>query len=221
MPPGRSRRKDRLRAVFVAGERRVATLTGMFERLVALGVAALLLSSCGDDPNALRSGARGPRTSTASGADTGDEPTDESGTSPGDDGTGGSAGSGSTGGAGTPSATTAEQICVDAINEYRKTLNLPPLARWTAAETCSSDQASSDSTTNRGHGAFGKCRESAQNECPAWPGPASKMIPQCLKAMWGEGPGGGHYENMASRKWTKVACGFSSGSSVWAVQNFQ
>jgi hypothetical protein len=41
--------------------------------------------------------------------------------------------------------------------------------------------------------------------------------------MWDEGPGGGHYENMASPNYSTVACGFSatSGSSIWALQNFQ
>jgi hypothetical protein len=121
----------------------------------------------------------------------------------------------------TPGATDPVQVCVDTINKYRATLGLPALARWTAAEPCSNDQAKSDAATGTGHGAFGKCRESAQNECPGWPGPAEKMIPSCLKAMWAEGPGGGHYENMASRRWTKVTCGFSSGASVWGVQDFQ
>jgi hypothetical protein len=41
--------------------------------------------------------------------------------------------------------------------------------------------------------------------------------------MWNEGPGGGHYENMASTKLTRVACGFhvTSTATVWAVQDFQ
>jgi hypothetical protein len=63
----------------------------------------------------------------------------------------------------------------------------------------------------------------AQNECPGWPGPSNTMIPGCLKAMWGEGPGGGHYENMASTRYTKVACGFYvlPNGKVWSVQNFR
>lgn len=46
--------------------------------------------------------------------------------------------------------------------------------------------------------------------------------------MWNEGPGSdfqthGHYINMASTQYTKVACGFAvmPNGSVWAVQDFQ
>jgi hypothetical protein len=41
--------------------------------------------------------------------------------------------------------------------------------------------------------------------------------------MWGEGPGGGHYENMSSNEYTAVACGFHDTGSggVWAVQDFK
>jgi len=49
----------------------------------------------------------------------------------------------------------------------------------------------------------------------------------CLQQMWNEGPGAdfqahGHYINMSSTKYTKVACGFykTSNGSIWAVQDF-
>jgi len=118
--------------------------------------------------------------------------------------------------------TTAAEICVSTINAYRKTKGLPAYARWTEAETCSDGQALSDGQTKKPHGAFGKCQEMGQNECPGWPGTPDKMIPDCLKAMWAEGPGGGHYDAMASTRFTKVACGFANGSGgIWAVQNFR
>jgi hypothetical protein len=88
----------------------------------------------------------------------------------------------------------ATQLCVDTINMYRATLGLPPLARWTDAEVCSDGEA---------------------------------MITGCLEQMWAEGPGEdfnthGHYINMSSTSYTKVACGFADGmGGVWAVQNFQ
>jgi len=119
-------------------------------------------------------------------------------------------------------ATTAAEICVDKINAYRATLGLAPYARWTSEEGCANGQAKSDSATSAAHGAFGSCNEMAQNECPGWDGPAQTMIPDCLAAMWSEGPGGGHYENMTG-SYTKVACGFYTlpNGSVWAVQNFR
>ncbi len=127
-----------------------------------------------------------------------------------------------------PSDGTAEQLCVDTINNYRKSLGLAPYGRWTAEETCADGQAKSDSQTGTPHGAFGQCSEFAQNECPGWPGPPSSMITQCLAMMWAEGPGTdftthGHYINMSSTQYTEVACGFYtlSDGSVWAVQDFK
>lgn len=127
-----------------------------------------------------------------------------------------------------PNDGTAEQLCVDTINMYRATLSLPPYTRWKAEETCGDGQAKSDSMTMTAHGAFGMCSESAQNECPGWPGPPSAMITDCLAQMWAEGPGAdfskhGHYINMSSSSYSTVACGFYtlSDGSVWAVQDFQ
>jgi hypothetical protein len=113
-------------------------------------------------------------------------------------------------------------ICVATINQLRAMKGLAPYARWSATETCADGEATHDGSGAAAHGAFGMCGEIAQNECPGWPGPPATMIPQCLKAMWGEGPGGGHYEAMTSRLYTKVSCGFGTApdGSIWAVQNF-
>ncbi len=127
-----------------------------------------------------------------------------------------------------PKDNTAEQLCVDTINKYRASINLPPYQRWTAEESCADSQAQSDSVSKTPHGAFQKCGESAQDECPGWAGPPSSMIPQCLDLMWKEGPGAdfakhGHYINMSSTKYTMVSCGFFTlaDGSVWAVQDFK
>ena len=134
-----------------------------------------------------------------------------------------------------PSATTggvdadegATQLCVDTINMYRATLGLPALARWTEAEDCADAECLSDGMTGMAHGAFGMCGESAQNECPGWPGEPASMITGCLELMWNEGPGAdfsahGHYINMSSTAYTRVACGFAEvDGAIWAVQNFQ
>ncbi len=122
-----------------------------------------------------------------------------------------------------PKDGSVEQLCVDEINRYRATLGLAPYKRWSDGETCADGQAKSDGQARRAHGAFGQCKEFAQNECPGWPGPADKMLPGCLKMMWGEGPGGGHYENMRSTRYSEVSCGFHTmpDGSVWSVQNFK
>jgi hypothetical protein len=211
-------------------------------RAALLVVASLVsLAACSDDPSQLMRGRSKRATTTTTsggGADDADatgvtsDGSDtssggSSGTSTSDGGTssGGSSGTGTSGGSATPTpaGTTAEEVCVAAINDYRKTLGRAPLARWTAAETCSDTEAQSDGATGTAHGAFPKCGEFAQNECPGWPGAPATMIKGCLQAMWNEGPGGGHHDNMASTTWKSVACGFHTlpNGDVWAVQNFK
>jgi len=122
----------------------------------------------------------------------------------------------------------AEALCVKTINDYRKTLNLSELSAWSDQNSCSAEEAKNDFESNQAHAHFGSCGESAQNECPAWPGPAEQMIAPCLGAMWSEGPGAdfsshGHYLNMSSTQFTQVSCGFytTSDGRVWSVQNFR
>lgn len=140
--------------------------------------------------------------------------------------TSGAGGTGGTTGAGGSNAGPS-QLCVDTINQHRASIGLPPYERWADGEACASDEARSDGETNTPHGAFPSCGEWAQNECPGWPGPAEQMIVGCLQMMWDEGPGDGaahgHYNNMSSQDYTRVACGFHTfpDGSVWAVQNFQ
>jgi len=117
--------------------------------------------------------------------------------------------------------------CVDRINGFRATIDMPPLDRWTDAESCCDGQAQSDSVTGTPHGAFGDCGESAQNECPGW-GSIADVIEGCLQMMWDEGPGEpysehGHYINMTNTAYSEVACGFytTGTGSVWSVQDFR
>lgn len=128
----------------------------------------------------------------------------------------------------------ARQACVDEINRHRATEGKSPLERWTDAEFCTDGEAKSDSETGIPHGAFGQCNEHGQNECPGWPSTDS-IISGCLQAMWDEGPppvnpcegqcflDHGHYINMSSTRFTKVACGFytTPDGSIWSIQNFR
>lgn len=122
---------------------------------------------------------------------------------------------------------TARDVCVKKINEYRATLSLAPLAGWTSAEPCVDDEARKDSVSGKAHSAFGSCGESAQNECPNYPGSPESGIVTCLGQMWAEGPGAdfathGHYINMTSTSYTAVACGFfvTASGSWWGAQDF-
>ena len=122
----------------------------------------------------------------------------------------------------------ARAQCVQILNQDRATLSpaSPPLAEDTANEACVDGQAQADFTANMAYSAFGKCRESAANECPSWPGPPSAIMTTCLAQMWAEGPPPSgqvnHWSNMSNAKYTKVACGFyqTPTGSWWATQDF-
>jgi len=162
---------------------------------------------------------------------------------------GGSGGSAQGGSGGDPSDPFAmeREACFNKVNALRATKGLPPYARWTAAESCSDDEASKDAASGQAHGAFGQCGEMGQNECPGW---GASSVEACLESMWAEkdqsgcqgcdacadqyspncpgcdfygsstGQVCGHYVNMSAKYLSKVACGFSSQGG-WIVINFQ
>ncbi len=127
------------------------------------------------------------------------------------------------------------QACVDKINVFRATENLPALIKWDSLEICIDTEAKKDSETGKAHSAFGSCKEWAQDECPGW-GSVNQINTGCLQAMWNEGAGPagcandptcyqahGHYLNMSNKSYTKVACGFyeTPAGKVWGIQNFR
>jgi hypothetical protein len=82
----------------------------------------------------------------------------------------------------------ARVACITKINALRATKNLPPYARWQAAESCVDQQATSDEMTMMPHGAwiggtFPSCNGGGQNECLGQ-GPGG--IEACLDLMWAE-----------------------------------
>ena len=120
----------------------------------------------------------------------------------------------------------ARQLCVQRTNDYRARVGVGPLTRRADTEACEDGQARSDSISRTAHGAFGQCRERAQNECPGWDGDPETVIERCLAMMFAEGPGDGpahgHYINMTERKYSGVSCGFATAPSgqLWIVQDF-
>lgn len=81
----------------------------------------------------------------------------------------------------------ARQICIDKINELRATKGLAPYGRWTSAETCVDQQATSDEMSGNPHEAWLSnsypCNGSGQNECL---GAGVDGIAGCLESMWAE-----------------------------------
>lgn len=118
----------------------------------------------------------------------------------------------------------ARQTCVDRINRYRARVGSAPVRRDTNSERCADEQARLDARSNMAHGSFGRCGEWAQNACPNYPGrTVEEVLDRCLEQMFGEGPGGGHYENMVNRRYTAAFCGFepSADGRIWSIQNFR
>lgn len=117
----------------------------------------------------------------------------------------------------------ARDYCVQRINQYRASIGRTPLVAVNSAGGCADQQARYDAAANAAHGAFSGCNEFAQNECPGWGGSLGSALPGCLDAMWREGPGGGHYENMASQQYQYAVCGIyqTPNGSWWVVQDFR
>lgn len=120
----------------------------------------------------------------------------------------------------------ARALCVQRTNEFRARVGVGPVTRRNDAEACGDAQARADAAASVAHGAFGQCRERAQNECPGWPGTPTDVIDRCLAMMFAEGPGAGaahgHYTNMTERQYRGVACGITTlpDGRLWVVQNF-
>jgi Cysteine-rich secretory protein family len=146
--------------------------------------------------------------------------------------TGGSAAGSNTGGSNTGGSSTADPYgdartrCVNRTNELRATKGLGPIPILTKAEPCADGQAKADSISGKAHSAFSACLDqvkwtgAGQNECPNY-GSVQDTLTKCLDAMWAEGPGGGHYDNMVGDS-THTACGFytTPAGKIWMVQDF-
>ena len=124
-----------------------------------------------------------------------------------------------------PYAATRVQ-CINKVNSLRASIGLVPLVYWADKDSCSDTEAKDDCLSGAAHGAFPRCGEQAQNECPGY-GSQSSIVNGCLTSMWNEGPGQpysqhGHYINMTNIAYTKVSVGFytTPSGSVWAVFNF-
>ena len=93
------------------------------------------------------------------------------------------------------------------------------------------------------------CSASAQTECPGYGADVQASLPQCLQLMWSEkdrpqcagcdtcdapfdnctdctflgtngSDGCGHYLSLKSSVFTEVACGFSTSSAGWYLQDY-
>jgi hypothetical protein len=134
--------------------------------------------------------------------------------------------------------------CLAKINEYRATENLPPYTLASEEkQTCADKQSADDLKSGKAHGHFGDCGEWAQNSGPNFSASfqknASAVADYYLEMMWNEkklvesGEADlnsdadftkiGHYKNMHSTSYTKVACGITlsaDGKTGWFNVDF-
>jgi uncharacterized protein YkwD len=194
--------------------KRIASFSGGCTVIVALALVACggEISPAGGIPGKTRSGSA---TTTAT-AGTGTSGSGLSGsTSSTSVGTTGTGAGGGTGG------TDDLQFCLDENNRYRATVGSAPLVRSDTLYAFSDEGAKYDYDAMSAHKHFGDsmmipggASAAGENEIPGWGGWSIKsqgsvheVIVGGLKAMWDEGPGGGHYENMKNPKYTKFGCG--------------
>ena len=133
--------------------------------------------------------------------------------------------------------------CLDKINEYRATENLPPYTLASEEkQNCADKQSADDLESGKAHGHFRECGEFAQNSGPNFSAAsrnATAVAESYLEMMWNEkklvesGEADldnqedflkiGHYKNMHSSSYTKVACGIAlsaDGKKGWLNVNF-
>ena len=118
------------------------------------------------------------------------------------------------------------EFCVSETNRYRATLGLSALVRSSVLEAYAAAGARQDGLAHQAHLHYKSSNLAgkgiAENELPWWPGPSVRLvIKNGLAAMWAEGPGGGHYENIRG-PYSQLGCGvFVNGKEITVVQNFQ
>ncbi len=103
----------------------------------------------------------------------------------------------------------------------------PPVSRSAELEAFANEGARQDAASRSPHGHFSSENGGgiawAENEIPWWdggPGDVMRVVREGLEAMWSEGPGGGHYENMKG-DYGLLGCGIHAGNGeITVVQDF-
>jgi uncharacterized protein YkwD len=121
------------------------------------------------------------------------------------------------------------QFCLDQTNTYRASVGRPALRHSVLLQEYADRAAEYDGTNHVGHGYFrmtgGGGVATAENELPWWGlstfGTLQRLLQAGLNGFWGEGPGGGHYENIRG-PYSELGCGiFVNGSQITVVQAFR
>jgi hypothetical protein len=132
------------------------------------------------------------------------------------------------GGGGDSGTEAAHQACVDYTNMYRIGNGRPAVTRSDELELYADEGAEHDFST-QAHDHFSSTSGGgiafAENECPHWDlsfggGDLTMLVEACIDAFVGEGPGGGHYENVMGNYGT-LGCGiYAEGTDVTILQDY-
>ena len=127
-----------------------------------------------------------------------------------------------------PPPTPADR-CAEIVNQQRLSRGLPALTQSSALEAYAQAAAAHDAAARQAHQYFratgGGGLAVAENVIPWWPLPPSGSVEDVIRdgasMMWNEGPGGGHYDNLAGPH-TAMGCGvFVADGRVTVVQAFR
>jgi uncharacterized protein YkwD len=120
--------------------------------------------------------------------------------------------------------------CIEVINGYRALVGQAPVQRSEAIEEYAAEGAYYDAQQGTSHAHFRDVSNfslvDAENEIPGWDlgsyATIANVIDKGTEMMWGEGPGGGHYENIKGSH-TKAGCGVyvTPSNRVWLIQDFK
>ena len=124
----------------------------------------------------------------------------------------------------------ARQYTLARVNRFRAQAGRAPLRlddSINAFSQAASQELSRDHTPHRyfqTNWSACACRINAENQGD-WngvpPAPVHNQIDQMLDLMISEGPGGGHYENMLSPKWTRMGAGIvNPGGMMYFTNDF-
>ena len=124
----------------------------------------------------------------------------------------------------------ARQYTLARVNAFRARAGRAPLRLddgINAFSQAASQELSQDHTPHRyfqTNWSACACRINAENQGD-WngvpPAPVHHQIDEMLDLMIGEGPGGGHYENMLSPKWTRMGAGIvNPGGMMYFTNDF-
>jgi uncharacterized protein YkwD len=128
-----------------------------------------------------------------------------------------------------PALTDADlTFCVSETNRYRAMRGRAPLTRSTALEGYAADSARIDQQANKAHQHYistnGGGVASAENEFTSSANvsvTAQSTMQFAINLFFGEGPGGGHYENLVG-SYTQVGCGvYRTADVMTVVQDFR